>query len=224
MIKIDHNKYPLPDRKRHHTNPTYYIPIKELKVVPEGYPQVINDIDWNKYFFNGNEPKMLDIGCGRGLFLLSVADKINDNILGIEVRKWCCDWLDNYIKSEQINNCSILHYCVANGLDFIKDETISDIFYLFPDPWIKLKHRKRRVFNLDFLMEVYRLLQPNGKLYLATDLKEVHQYHIKILTKFNKLKINEIHSDIDWNLPHTNKELFCIKENITCYKIIAEKY
>ena len=221
MIKIDHNKYPLPDRKRHHTNPSYYIPIKELKNVPDGYPKIVKNIDWKNYFLNGKEPKKLDIGCGRGLFLLTLANNDKDvNILGIEVRQWCCDWLSNYIRMEKINNCGILRYCVSNGLEFINEGTISDIFYLFPDPWIKIKHRKRRAFNLDFLNEVYRLLESKGKLYLATDLKEIHQYHINTLNKFGKLNFIEVEN---WNLPSTNKELFCIKENIKYYRIIAEK-
>jgi tRNA (guanine-N7-)-methyltransferase len=223
-MEINYNKCPLPDRKRHHTNPSYYIPITELKVVPNGYPKIIENVNWQNYFINGKKPNKLDIGCGKGLFLLTLADNDkNSNILGIEVRQWCCDWLQNYILSEKIDNCGILRYCVANGLDFIEKETINEIFYLFPDPWVKKKHNKRRAFNLYFLNEIYRLLEKNGKLYLATDLKEVHQYHLDILKEFNILKFKEIISDAEWGILPTNKELFCIKENIQCYKIIAVK-
>ena len=223
-MKIDHNKYPLPDRKRHHTNPSYYIPVEDLKVVPSGYPNVIEKIDWKDYFLNSKEPQRIDIGCGRGLFLLSLAceDK-NKNILGIEVRQWCCDWLGDYIKNEKIENCAILRYNVTNGLRFINDETILDIFYFFPDPWVKTRHQKRRAFNSDLLAEMYRLLIPEGKLYLATDLLEVHKYHISTLTKFKKLNFEEINSDKNWNLPQTNKEIFCLKEGIKYYRIIASK-
>ena len=223
-IEINHNRYPLPDRKRHHTNPSFYLPIKELKFVPAGYPQVITNINWNEYFLNQKPPKRLDIGCGRGLFLLSLAENNKDtNILGIEVRQWCCEWLQNYITNERIQNCGILRYCVANGLDFIEAESISEVFYLFPDPWIKAKHHKRRAFNLFFLEEIYRLLEQDGKLYLATDLYEVHLYHLETLKQFNKLSIKEVNDADNWNFPPTNKELFCIKENIKYYKIIANK-
>ena len=224
-IEINYNKYPLPDRKRHHTNPSYYIPIKELKFVPTGYPQVIKNINWKEYFANHKPPKQLDIGCGRGLFLLTLAENDKDsNILGIEVRQWCCDWLDNYIVNESIENCGILRYCVANGLDFISSDSINEIFYLFPDPWVKIRHRKRRAFNLDFLEEIYRVLVTDGKLYLATDIYEVHAYHLKTLKQFNRFCVKEVdNSANEWTLPPTNKELFCIKENIKYYKIIAKK-
>ena len=224
MIEIDFNKYPLPARTRHHTNPSYYIPLKDLKFVPKFYPMPLEKIEWSKIFINSKPPQMLDIGCGRGLFLLTVAaQNPASNVLGIEVREWCCEWLRNYITSESIANCGILRYCAGNGLQFIESATIEEIFYLFPDPWVKNKHKKRRAFNLEFLEEIYRLLNDNGKLYLATDLLEVHAYHLKTLQKFNRLKFAEIHSNEEWNKPLTNKENFCIKENIQYYRIIAEK-
>jgi len=224
MHKIDFNKYPLPSKSRHHTNPNFYFPLKELKVVPEFYPIPIEKIDWSTVFINEKPPKILDIGCGRGLFLLTVAEQNPDlNVLGVEVREWCCEWLKNYITSEKIANCGILRYCVGNGLQFIESETVEEIFYLFPDPWVKTKHKKRRAFNLEFLDEVYELLCENGKLFLATDLEEVHKYHIKTLEKFGKMKFSEINSDEDWNKPTTNKEIFCRKEEIKFYRIIAEK-
>jgi tRNA G46 methylase TrmB len=156
--------------------------------------------------------------------LLSIADiEKNINVLGIEVRDWCCEWLDNYIKGESIKNCGILRYCVANGLPFIENKSVEEIYYLFPDPWVKNKHKKRRAFNTEFLNEIDRLLTDNGKLFLATDLLEVHNYHLDMLTKFGKFQFKNIQNDSEWNKPKTNKELFCIKENIKYFRIIAEK-
>jgi tRNA (guanine-N7-)-methyltransferase len=224
MFAIDFNKYPLPTRKRHHTNPNYYIPINDLNVVPNDYPQLITTIEWEKYFINSKPPIFIDIGCGRGLFLLTLADENSEkNILGVEVRSWCCQWLSNFIKKEKIQNCGILRYCVTNGLPFIASESIEEIYYLFPDPWVKQKHKKRRAYNLDFLIEVERLLMLNGRLYLATDILEVHKDHIKLLHGFGKFDFKEIHNDAEWGKPPTNKELFCKRENIPYYRIIASK-
>ena len=75
MPTIDYSKYPLPPRKRHHTNPSYYIPASDLAIIPVGYPPLINDINWSDYFTNQLPPDILDIGCGRGLFLLAQAER-----------------------------------------------------------------------------------------------------------------------------------------------------
>jgi tRNA (guanine-N7-)-methyltransferase len=224
MFEIDTIKYPMPSKKRHHTNPSFYFPLKYLKITPYNYPMPIEKIDWSEFFLNSKPPNILDIGCGRGLFLLTVAvQNPTSNILGVEIREWCCEWLRNYISSESIVNCAILRYCIGNGLQFIDAETVDEIFYLFPDPWFKNKHKKRRAFNLKFLDDVFRMLKNKGKLYLATDKEEVHQYHKKSLEKFGKMKFLEIKTAEEWNKPLTNQEIFCREKEIQYYRIIAEK-
>ena len=225
MKSIDFNKYPLPSRMRHHTSPNFYFPLKDLKIVPKFYPPIYEKIEWKDIFPNGQPPKVLDIGCGRGLFLLRLAEDVfkDMNILGLEVRDWCCHWIDNYTKNENINNCRVLRYCVANGLQFLENESINEVYYLFPDPWVKTKHLRRRAFNQNFLNEIERILISGGRLYLATDLNEVNEYHKEELIKFGKLNWESIDNNLDWNRPPTNKEEFCIRENIKTYKIIATK-
>lgn len=222
--QINFNKYPLPDRKRHHIHPNNYVKQDELKFVPNYYPTKIDMIDWSEVFINAKKPNKIDIGCGRGLFTLTNAEQCpNDNILGLEIRQWCCDWLRNYISSEKIQNCGVVHYNLLNGLQFIETQSIDEVYYLFPDPWVKKKHNKRRAFNQEFLNMMERILSQNGKLYLASDLEEVHQYHLETLQDFGKFDFKIVENDDDWNLPRTNKELFCIRENIPYYCIIAIK-
>lgn len=223
-MKINFDKYPLPHRLRHHVSPNLYLPVSELKVLPDYYPPLLLDIDWREHFQNGFPPNNLDVGCGKGKFLLDFSEKYpQQNILGIELRKGPADWLKNFLINEQIPNCSVLAYSVVNGLNFIADNSIEKIFYLFPDPWPKKKHHKRRAFNLYTLQEFYRVLKPCGEFYLATDVEEVHQYHLELLNTFNKLKFMEIASNNDWQLPITNKETFCILKNIPIFRIIAKK-
>jgi tRNA (guanine-N7-)-methyltransferase len=199
------------------------MPVSELKVIPKGYPPLIEKIDWQEYFSDGKPPVALDIGCGRGAFLLEYSQlHTHENILGIELRKTPTQWVDGVIKGEQLPNCAILWYSVVNGLKFIEDSSISNIFYLFPDPWPKQKHRKRRAFDPDMLQEWIRILDDDGRLWLATDLKEVHDYHLKVLGGSN-LVFSEIPHTANWGLPITNKEKFCIANDIEYYRVVAEK-
>ncbi len=49
------------------------------------------------------------------------------------------------------------------------DASIDRAFILFPDPWPKTRHRKRRLVQLDFVAELARILKPGAKLRFATD-------------------------------------------------------
>ena len=51
----------------------------------------------------------------------------------------------------------------------LPDASLERIFVLFPDPWPKTRHHKRRIVNPATAAEFARLLQPGGELRLATD-------------------------------------------------------
>lgn len=223
-MKIDFSKYPLPKRIRHHTSPMLYLPADELKKLPRGYPPLIENISWNEHFANGEGPDVLDVGCGKGGLLLDYAEENpRENILGIEIRKSLVQWIRNFVLGENIKNASAIWYSVVNGLDFIDSGSISKIFYLFPDPWTKKRHQKRRAFSDNFLEFCYSVLKSKGELFLATDVQEVHDYHLDILSQSQKFNFREIFKDNAWPLPATNKESFCRRENITFFRIICSK-
>ncbi len=223
MKKIDPEKYPYPGRIRHHVSPNLYFPLDELKKKPKNYPPVYDELDWNQYFENGNPPDARDIGCGKGLLLFEfAAGNPGMNILGIEIRKQIVDWNSEVIEGENIGNCANIWYSVANGLPFIGDSSISKVFYLFPDPWVKRRQMKRRAFNDDLLNEISRVMKPEGSLYLVTDVEEVHDYHLHLLKSNPAFEFGDDISDEQWDLPETNKEKFCKKKNIPYFRIIAK--
>jgi tRNA (guanine-N7-)-methyltransferase len=223
-VEIDNNKYPLPKRMRHHTSPNLYFPLEELKEKPEHYPPLYNELDWDDIFLNKRKPDVLDVGCGKGKLLLDFAELNPDvNILGIEVRSQPVKWLNNVIEGERIANAAVIWYSVVNGLPFIESSSVDKIFYLFPDPWFKFKHKKRRAFNEKTIEEFHRVLKIDGILYLASDVPEVNEYHKSLINDTGKFTY-EIADDTSWGLPITNKEKFCRKQNIDylrmkCYKI-----
>jgi tRNA (guanine-N7-)-methyltransferase len=51
----------------------------------------------------------------------------------------------------------------------LPDGCLDRIFILFPDPWPKSRHHKRRIIQSEFLVELHRLLKPGGALRFATD-------------------------------------------------------
>jgi tRNA (guanine-N7-)-methyltransferase len=223
-MDVDYNKYPLPKRMRHHTSPNLYFKYSELKKTPNYYPPLIDELNWEEIFFNGKRPDMLDIGCGKGRFLLSMSEQFPEkNILGIELRKPAVEWINNVVKGEEIMNCAAIWYSVVNGLNFIEGKSIEKIFYFFPDPWPKKKHLKRRVFSEEFIQECHRILKDKGELFLATDLEEVNEFHKRIIIQSGKFDYKIVTDDNQWQFPETNKENFCRREDVPFYRLICPK-
>lgn len=209
---LDLRKYPMP-RVRHHVSPQLYMPADRQHVAPTWYPPLIDAAPWTEWFGNGRPADVLDLGCGRGTFLLHHALTFPDrNILGIEVRSMLTRYLADVIGGEGIANAHALWYSVANGLRWIDTASIRYAVYLFPDPWPKKRHVKRRAFTPGFLDEVRRVLQPGAPLYLATDRPDVDDYQREVLNAHGGFTIID---DEPWPFPFkTDQQMFCERKDI----------
>jgi len=61
-------------------------------------------------------------------------------------------------------------------LRWLPDGALSRVFILFPDPWPKKRHQKRRLCSIDFLRELARVLRPGGELRIATDVGDYARF------------------------------------------------
>jgi len=149
------------------------------------------------------------------------------NILGLELRGTLVEWINHVIEGEHIGNARAVWYSVANGLDFIATGSIDHIFYLFPDPWPKRKHVKRRAFTDDFLAQLHRILVPGGRLYLATDRPDVDEQqrlHIAALPEENRFALHDVNQASDWPFDFkTDQQLFCERKNIPYVRYHARR-
>jgi tRNA (guanine-N7-)-methyltransferase len=183
VAKINFKKYPVP-RVRHHSNPQVYLPAHQHQKDLEWYPPVLSAVDWAEFFSDSRPADVLDIGCGRGGFLLSHALAFPElNVLGLEVRNMLVDWTNQVINGEAIPNARVVWYSMVNGLRWIPEQSIRYATYLFPDPWPKRRHKKRRAFSQAFLEELHRVLVPGGTLYMASDRPEVVEHQNDLISE-----------------------------------------
>ncbi|QQL45790.1 tRNA (guanosine(46)-N7)-methyltransferase TrmB [Sulfuriroseicoccus oceanibius] len=112
-----------------------------------------------------------DMGCGDGGFLVQMAQHHPEHrFLGVErllgrVRK-----VSRKLKAANAQNARLLRLESQYALDYLLPESSVDrMHFLFPDPWPKEKHARRRLFSEPFLMAIKRVLKPGGELLFKTD-------------------------------------------------------
>jgi len=121
--------------------------------------------------FGRRAPVVLEIGFGNGDTLAALAaQNPQNNYLGIEVHRPGVGRLLARLEAEGLNNVRVLCADAKETLvQYVPDESLSAVYVLFPDPWPKQRHHKRRLVQPDFIELVRRKLEPGGRLHLATD-------------------------------------------------------
>lgn len=146
-----------------------------------------------KEIFGNDNPVEIEIGFGKGRFLLSESRKRpGTNFLGIErSRKFLRIALLRQAKDPR-PNCRML--CLDADMVvklLVPPDSVTAYHVYFPDPWPKDRHHKRRLFNPRLVEKMAETLIPGGMLYLKTDHEEYYhdaQERIMPLGYFDRVK------------------------------------
>ena len=133
--------------------------------------------------FARQAPTWLEIGFGNGDVLIDTARNHPDvNVLGVEVHTAGIGHALLGIEQHQLNNIRLVQHDAVEVLqNMLPEGCLSQVFLLFPDPWHKKRHHKRRIVQRDFLDGVSRVLEPGGILHCATDWAEYAEWMIEHL-------------------------------------------
>jgi tRNA (guanine-N7-)-methyltransferase len=136
-----------------------------IELVPETYVALLDPIA----IFGRTAPLHVDLGCGDGSFLCELAQRHpNKDFLGIDrlvgrVAQACH-------KAAALENVRILNVESSYAVGYLLPERSVETFYLlFPDPWPKRRHQRRRIVTPDFLDSIHRALVDGGFFRIATD-------------------------------------------------------
>lgn len=143
------------------------------EAIPVPAAGVVDPAVW----FPHRRPVELEVGCGKGAFLVHAADMFPDvNFLGVELVGPIARVAAMRAARRELENVRVL-WGDAKGLvrERLASECLDAVHVFFPDPWHKKRHRKRRVFDAPFLEGVTRTLVSGGMLCLATDHREYFQ-------------------------------------------------
>ncbi|HUL47261.1 MAG TPA: tRNA (guanosine(46)-N7)-methyltransferase TrmB [Steroidobacteraceae bacterium] len=121
--------------------------------------------------FGRPAPCTLEIGFGNGENLAALARAHPErDYLGVEVHRPGVGHLLLALEREQLANVRVICHDAVEVLERqIAPASLAEILILFPDPWPKKRHHKRRLVQSSFVALIERALEPGGVLKLATD-------------------------------------------------------
>lgn len=137
------------------------------RIYPEDWLQPIALQDC----FNQNLPLEIDVGCGKGRFLLSRSAQNPDiNFLGIDRMLRRIRKVDRKVLRHELTNVRLLRIEAYYGISYlIPASCVSTYYIFFPDPWPKKRHSAHRLFDVPFMDALCRTMKPAAMLHFATD-------------------------------------------------------
>lgn len=129
----------------------------------------VNKGKWNEVFGNSN-PIYLELGCGRGDFLVQHAsNNPNINYLAVDLKDEVLIYGLHKLQEKNIENARL----TAMNIDYIEDvfekDEVSKIYINFCNPWPKDRHNKRRLTHTRFLSKYKNFLKPGSEVWFKTD-------------------------------------------------------
>jgi tRNA (guanine-N7-)-methyltransferase len=115
----------------------------------------------------------LEIGFGGGEHMAAQAGRAPDvRILGAEPFVNGVASAVRHVEEQALSNVRIHHGDARDLVSVLPAGSINRVFVLFPDPWPKARHHKRRIIQPELLAGLHRVLKPDGRLRFATDWAE----------------------------------------------------
>lgn len=116
-------------------------------------------------------PVRLEIGFGHGEFISQMAaSHPEEDFLGVEIQDIRVTKTAHKSLKLDAHNIKLYH---AEAHNFVRNRipqaSLKRAYILFSDPWPKPKHRRRRLMNRSFLLDLIYTLEPDGELIIATD-------------------------------------------------------
>lgn len=167
---------------------------EQTHLIENVLPKVALEIESDNVsgIYETSRPVCIEIGFGGGEHLAQYAAQ-NPEILCIGCEPFIngVARLLKYIDSDNIENIKILHGDARMLLEQTPDSSVDKIFLLFPDPWPKARHHKKRIVNDSMLDELSRVLKKGGILEIATDHADYADWIDEHLAKADSLSETE---------------------------------
>jgi tRNA (guanine-N7-)-methyltransferase len=159
---------------------------------------IITPESWTKQLkleglFDQEKPLEVDVGCGKGRFLIARAKAFQEiNFLGIDRQIGRLRKIEKKAKRAELTNVKLLRIEASYALEYLlPPKSVSTFYVFFPDPWPKRRHARRRLFQPEFLDILEKKLRPDGMIHAATDNLDYFKIIFDLLSNDPRFKQEE---------------------------------
>ncbi len=140
-------------------------------IVPECWTQALPMASLFPASAGRERPLAVDVGCGKGRYLMAVARKHPEmNFLGIDRMGSRILKLSRKLTRANLSHVRLIQVEATYAIrHLLPANSVSRFTILFPDPWPKRRHYRRRLFSPAFLDDLDRAMTPGATLHVATD-------------------------------------------------------
>ena len=163
---------------------------KEIGQLPNVIQTLFKELDhdhkfkgkWAIGYFKNNQPIVLELGCGKGEYVLHLAQKYPEkNFIGLDIkgaRLWAGG---NAALEKNLSNVAFVRADIARISSLFAHDEVSEIWITFPDPQPKKKQIKKRLTNPAFLKMYQQFLKEEGIIHLKTDNTGFFTYTLEVI-------------------------------------------
>ena len=149
-----------------------------------------------KSLFNNDNEIHIEIGMGKGDFIIGMAKKYpNINFIGIEKYESVMVRAIEKLNDIELNNLKLIRMDAIN-INKVFDHEISTIYLNFSDPWPKKRHSKRRLTSDVFLSLYDNIFISNPHIIQKTDNIGLFAYSLSSLSKYG-YQLDEVSLDLE---------------------------
>lgn len=149
---------------------------------------------WNEMFFGNNHPIVLELGCGKGEYTVSLARLFPEkNFIGVDIkgaRLWT-GAKDAHLSG--LKNVAFLRTNVEMINHFFGLNEVDEIWLTFPDP--QMKKLTKRLTATNFMALYQQFVKPEGLIHLKTDSNFMYTYTQEMI-KANGYVVNQNIADL----------------------------
>ena len=143
---------------------------------------------WNSDYFKNDYPIVLELGCGKGEYTVSLAEQNpHRNHIGIDI-KGARFWKGAKTALEKnLKNTAFLRIQIELIANCFAEGEVDEVWITFPDPQIKFKRSKHRLIRPKLLSDYKKIIKTKGIIHLKTDSEFLFGYTLANISHLGKI-------------------------------------